>query len=304
MQKLKVDKKNGRLHPENIFFNTFSPEWLLSKAKHKTMTTNEIFTKLWEAYSSQNPSAGEIHHLFQEKGKRVVNDHVAFRTYDDPRVSIDVLARPFINLGYKAMKTYHFKEKKLRAIHYELPGEPEAPRVFISELILNEFSQSLQQRIRHELDRVPESLLVSPDLIFQGTLFKPVSYQVYQELRQESEYAAWVYAFGYRANHFTVSINHLDGFDDIAEVNQFLKDQGYSLNASGGEIKGSPKQLLEQSSTLADRVEVSFSDGKYVIPGCYYEFAKRYPGPDGQLFSAFIAGSADKIFESTDYRSE
>ena len=31
------------------------------------------------------------------------------------------------------------------------------------------------------------------------------------------------------------------------------------------------------------------------IPGCYYEFALRHNNFDG-----FIAGSADKIFESTD----
>jgi hypothetical protein len=49
-------------------------------------------------------------------------------------------------------------------------------------------------------------------------------------------------------------------------------------------------------------VEVSFSEGIFTIPGCYYEFARRYPDADGKLFSGFIAGSADKIFESTDYR--
>ncbi|MEA3460361.1 MAG: DUF1338 domain-containing protein, partial [Bacteroidota bacterium] len=198
---------------------------------------------------------------------------------------------------------YYFKAKKLRARHYELPGHPESPRVFISELILDQFSVKLQNTIREQLDAVSPDLLVSPDLIFQGSIFPSISHEAYMQLREESEYAAWMYAFGYRANHFTVSINYLKKFKGISEVNSFLKDHGFQLNSSGGEIKGTPEQLLEQSSTLADQVEVKFSDGTHIIPGCYYEFARRYYDASGNLFSAFIAGSADKIFESTNYRS-
>ncbi len=137
---------------------------------------------------------------------------------------------------------------------------------------------------------------------FHGTIFTPLSYQLYNQLREESEYAAWLYVFGYRANHFTVSINYLEHFEGIEAVNSFLKSAGFPLNTSGGEIKGSPAAFLEQSSTLADRIEVEFSEGKYVIPACYYEFARRYEQQDGVLFSGFIADSADKIFESTDFR--
>jgi hypothetical protein len=267
------------------------------------MKTETIFEKLWEQYAGENPGAGKIHKLFVNAGERVVNDHVAFRTFDDFRVNIDVLARPFIEAGYQAAGEYHFEAKKLRARHYELPGQPESPRVFISELMLDQFSEELQTTIREQLDAVSEDILASPDLIFKGSIFASISYDVYMRLREESEYAAWMYAFGYRANHFTVSINYLKNFEGIEEVNSFLKDHGFPLNSSGGEIKGTPEQMLEQSSTLADQVELRFSDGAHIIPGCYYEFARRYRNAAGKLFSAFIAGSADKIFESTDYRS-
>jgi hypothetical protein len=266
------------------------------------MKEMQIFEKLWEQYSRENPSAEKISKLFHNLGERVVNDHVAFRTSDDPRVNIDVLSRPFLELGYVPAGSYFFEEKKLRARHYELPGEAEAPRVFISELILEEFSEDLQNTLRSQLDSVPEELLGSPELITHGTLGPSPSHEVYERLRRESEYAAWLYAFGYRANHFTVSINHLQRFERIEAVNEFLKKHGYPLNSSGGEIKGSPEQLLEQSSTLADRVEVRFTEGVQTIPGCYYEFALRHPDKQGRLFSGFIAGSADKIFESTDFR--
>ena len=267
------------------------------------MKSDRIFEQLWEQYTAENPGAGAIYKLFQNKGEPVVNDHVAFRTFDDPRVNIDILAKPFIEAGYQPAGEYRFEAKKLRARHYELPGSPESPRVFLSELMLDELSEKLQQTIREQLDAVPPEVLASPDLIFKGSIFPSISHEVYKSLREESEYAAWMYAFGYRANHFTVSINYLKNFEGIEEVNSFLKANDFQLNSSGGEIKGTPDQMLEQSSTLADQVEVKFTDGTHIIPGCYYEFARRYRNAAGKLFSAFIAGSADKIFESTDYRS-
>ena len=73
------------------------------------------------------------------------------------------------------------------------------------------------------------------------------------------------------------------------------------MNTSGGEVKGSKEVCLEQSSTLANTIEVEFKDGKLNIPACYYEFAKRYALKDGNLYKGFVAASADKIFESTKY---
>ena len=122
-----------------------------------------------------------------------------------------------------------------------------------------------------------------------------------KKLRSESEYAAWVYVYGFRANHFTVSINALKKYDTIEKVNQLLKDNGFLLNDAGGEIKGTPSELLEQSSTRAGILPVTFQEGIFEIPSCYYEFARRYPDSAGKLYSGFIAKSADKIFESTDF---
>ncbi len=61
-------------------------------------------------------------------------------------------------------------------------------------------------------------------------------------------------------------------------------------------------ELLEQSSTMANTVTVELSDGPLEVPGCYYEFARRYPDADGVLYEGFIAASADRIFESTNRR--
>ena len=91
----------------------------------------------------------------------------------------------------------------------------------------------------------------------------------------------------------------LNQLDSLEKINELLKERGFKLNSVGGEIKGSKTQLLEQSSTVADRVMVEFSDGVFLVPSCYYEFAKRYNDTTGERFEGFIAESADKIFEST-----
>ena len=149
---------------------------------------------------------------------------------------------------------------------------------------------------------IPNSIL--PDLINSGNVWGTPIYDTYLKLKQESEYAAWLYVYGFRANHFTVSVNALKKYNDIYNLNQFLKDNGFMLNESGGEVKGSPGELLEQSSTKAGKSDIKFVKGTYNIPSCYYEFAKRYPDKTGKLYGGFIAKSADKIFESTDNLSE
>jgi len=263
------------------------------------MKTSGIFDRLWEQYSTENPSVKKIHRLFEAEGEEIINDHVAFRTFNDSRVGIDVIARPFLADGYREAGQYHFPAKKLFARHFEKEG---FPRVFISELLLEEFSDGLQSKVRELISRLTPETLESPDLVMSGRIFGTLSHAQYESLRNESEYAAWVAVHGYRANHFTVSVNQLERFDSLEKVNDFLKKNGFALNDSGGEIKGTPGQLLEQSSTLADRIQVEFEEGKYEIPSCYYEFARRYKDRNGVLFSSFIAGSADKIFESTDKR--
>lgn len=266
--------------------------------------SDPMFEKLWGQYAALNPSAARILQLFEDLGDDVLNDHIAFRTFNDPRLGIDVLARPFISRGYREKGAYRFREKHLSARHYELEGNEHAPRIFISELLLEEFSEELRGKVRKMIDGLDKQLLDTEELVLTGSVFGKPSWKTYESLRSESEYAAWLYIFGFRANHFTISVNSLKSFDGIKAVNDFLKDKGFKLNSSGGEIKGSKQQMLMQSSTLAEHTELEFLEGTFSIPACYYEFAERFPGKDGRLFGGFIAGSADKIFESTDFHEK
>lgn len=259
-----------------------------------------LLDRLWRDYAAESPQVAVIHRLLADAGERVVHDHLALRTWGDPRCDIDVLARPFVRAGYRPAGVYRFADKKLVARHFE-HDDPDLPLVFISELVLAECSPALQDSVAGLIAQVPSDMLQSPALCAAGRPWR-VRHADVQALRRESEYAAWLATFGWRANHFTVLVDALTDLGDLARLNTFLKGHGLKLNSSGGEIKGSPAQGLEQSSTLADEVEVAFADGTFRVPGCYYEFARRHPGPDGRRFRGFIEGSADRIFESTDRR--
>ncbi|MBZ6072562.1 DUF1338 domain-containing protein [Aeromonas schubertii] len=255
-----------------------------------------LFGHLWDNYIKVTPSAHKVHELLAG-GESIVNDHVAFRTFNLPKVGLEKLAAHFLALGYEEKGQYEFKAKKLKAKHFE-HNDPDAPKVFISELKVEELSAPAQAIVHALVEQVPEHLTDAPAFLYAGAPWR-VSHADYQTLLAESEYAAWMAAWGYRANHFTVSINRLRDFDTIEAVNAALKRAGFVLNAVGGEVKGDPHVMLEQSSTMADKADVAFTDGVKTIPSCFYEFALRYPQADGILYPGFVEASADKIFEST-----
>jgi hypothetical protein len=265
---------------------------------HDTHKIDLLLEKMWQDYIGLNPQAKKIHDLFSDLGERVLNDHIALRTFALPKVCVEVLSRPFIAAGYVEKGAYHFEEKKLFAKHFEFPNGSR-PKIFISELQVNKLDVVARELINALVDQIPSELVRRDDFCCLGRPWE-VSFQTYSRLKETSEYAAWLAAIGYRPNHFTVAVESHSQFKSLNEVNAFLERSGFELNASGGKIKGSADQLLEQSSVIANTIDVSFADGSHRVPGCYYEFAKRYCMASGGLYQGFIAASADKIFESTD----
>lgn len=261
------------------------------------MGAEKLFGELWDDFCERLcPSSHTIHELLKQD-KALINDHIALRTFGVDPVSLPTLAKPFIELGYEKGGDYVFESKKLIAEHYQHP-DPSMPKVFISQLQLHLCSNELRNIVLKLVEQIDADRLSGSGFLHHGRLWD-LSYGEYQILASESEYAAWVAAHGYGANHFTVSVNQLAEYEEVADVNSYLKQQGFAINASGGEVKGTPQVLLEQSSTMADKVDVAFSDGRHQIPGGFYEFAKRYLDSDGELYQGFVAASADKIFEST-----
>jgi len=261
-----------------------------------TAQVTKLFDNIWQQYLTVTPSADKIHQLLGN-GNDVINDHIAYRTFNLDKVNLAKLASHLLAIGYIECGQYDFAAKKLTAKHFEHSNST-MPKVFISELRVEEFSDNVQKIIHQLVDQLPENISDQDNFLYSGRAWD-VSSTDYQTLLAESEYAAWLAARGYRATHFTVSINHLDNVDCIVADNDSLKEAGHSLNNTGGEIKGDEIVKLEQSSTLADKAMVEFTDKTMEIPSCFYEFAKRYPQADGELYTGFVAASADKIFEST-----
>mgnify|MGYP006189236499 CR=1 FL=1 len=262
------------------------------------MELESWFDTLWTNYEQIAPNVSRIRGLIEARGERVVNDHVAFRTYDLDPIGIARLGPLIESLGYTALEDYEFPAKKVHATAYVKEGWP---RIFLSELRTRELPERWQDLFASIAAQVDRARMTSVDVFHAGRLWEAVGHDDYLALREESEYAAWVAALGLRPNHFTVNVNALETFDDLGALLGFVEGSGYPLNEAGGRIKGSPAVCLEQGATLADRVEVEFAgSARDVIPTCYYEFAQRHVTTEGRLYDGFVAASADRIFESTD----
>ena len=264
-----------------------------------TAEIRRFFEKLWRGYAEITPQAEAIRGLLEARGEVVRNDHVAFRTFDLAPVGVERLSEPLRAWGYEEVGRYDFPAKRLSAIGLSHPAGH--PRVFLSELRTDELSPEARRSVASLVAEVDPD--ISPEQLLLGAGgWQPPRSEVWASLLAESEYAAWLAAFSLRANHFTVHVNDLRTFADLAELNAFLVEEGFALNAAGGVIKGGPEVLLAQSSTLASRIEWRFRGGaRQTIPSCYYEFARRFTDPEtGRLFDGFVTASADRIFESTD----
>ena len=191
-----------------------------------TLTT--FLQRLWQNYIAITPQALQIRSLLEQLGERIENDHVAFRTYDLQGISLVEMRTPYLAWGYEHSGDYLFPEKKLRACSLSHPSG-HYPRVFLSELITGDCSSRTQELIRSLVSRIG----TPPDIrdFMSGAFPWPrIALDDYEELAKESEYAAWVSAFGIRANHFTVSVNAFRSIGGIAELNNLLLEKGFRLN--------------------------------------------------------------------------
>lgn len=290
---------------------------------------SKLLDKLQDSYSAKSIVSLKVKQVIESMGGHYVNDHIAFRSFGLPGFGIASIAAPFLDLGYKEAGEYHFEKKKLRAVHLEYEADPNFPKIFISELMVERLSPEAQSFIRTHTRKVDSSFgrgVIGLDKVnldhidsirhaidatylhLDTTPWPWVTFEEYEKLREESEYASWVAAFGNRVNHFTITVNQSKIFDDIREINDAVQKVGVKLNDSGGLVKGSTDVRLEQSSTVADLVYWPFAgDQLEVVPYAYIEFAYRFPKDLEQpkpwaqddLYQGFEAMSADKIFEST-----
>lgn len=302
---------------------------LSSKASklEKLAKLDFILAGLMRRYRERVPAVGRVLNLMQQHEMiaaedQIENDHIAFRTIAAPLLGIRSIDAIFLDCGYEKRDSYHFPAKKIDAFWYAPPRD-DYPRIFISELRIQDLSEQAQRIIRSYTDEVTQDPLEAVDFqrpescddyLHRG-LWRVPTWEDYQTLAEESEYASWAIYNRYYLNHFTVSVHNLPApYNTIEAFNTFLESHGIVLNDSGGKAKTSPDGLLIQSSTVAEMVEAEFksSQGNITqhIAGSYVEFAERRVLPEfSQLPQSeisrvhrrdgFEASNADKIFEST-----
>ncbi|WP_020602157.1 DUF1338 domain-containing protein [Spirosoma spitsbergense] len=288
-----------------------------------------VLNGLMRRYSERVPDVQNVFNAMLDAGiiqsaGDVENDHVAFRTMGVPNLGLASFEKVFLHYGYERRDEYNFIEKKLTAYWYA-PPEPHYPRIFASELRVDDLSSEAQRIIHRYTSSVnsdPVDALnlddgAAVDQFLHQPLWKTPTLSDYKTLLQESEYAAWVIYNRYYLNHFTISVHNLKpGYNTIEEFVQFLENRGFRLNSAGGTIKISPDENLRQASTVAQLIDAEFAGGAglpadiYRIAGSYVEFAERRVLPQFQHLPAsqlarkhrregFETGNADKIFEST-----
>jgi hypothetical protein len=283
-----------------------------------------VLNGLMTRYKERVPDvAGIFQAMIKEKiisdPSEIENDHIAFRTMGVKFLGIKSLEKIFLPYGYRKMDHYFFPEKKLDAYWYA-PINPKDPRIFISELRVNDLSPKTRSIIKSYTDEVNSDPADQLDLndpfavdeFLHSGLWRLPSWEDYSTLADESEYAAWAVYNRYYLNHFTISVHNLkEGYNTVSHFNNFLEKYGFVLNDSAGKIKKSPDGGLLQSSTVAHMISAPFANGEdHRIPGSYVEFAERRVLPQYAHLQpseikrehrreGFEAANADKIFEST-----
>ncbi len=292
--------------------------------KNSTLTLEVVLEGLMKRYSERVPDVKKITRAMISEGiigkeDEIENDHVAFRTMGVEHLGIASFEKIFLALGYRKMDYFYFEGKKLDA-YWFAPPQPHFPRIFVSELRVNDLSESTQKIIRSYTDEVTSDPVDDLDLedgkaidhFLHKPLWRTPTWADYQSLLKESEYAAWVIYNRYYLNHYTISVHNLKaGYNTVEQFNAFLEEQGIHLNNSGGKIKVSPDGGLLQSSTVAEMIQAPFAEHDvHTISGSYVEFAERRVLPEFAHLKpdeikrehrreGFETGNADKIFEST-----
>ncbi|MBE7557910.1 DUF1338 domain-containing protein [bacterium] len=296
--------------------------------------TKVLWEHLWRRYRQRVAYAREYQAMIEAAGGRVVHDHVAFRSFrhfvNGLDLGIGYVARVLEPLGYQVKGAYEFPDTHLYAQHYEHPEEDahDLPKVFVSELLVEELPFPVASMIKRVLDeavdRLPspslewvklreERRLSLPDDKLAAAVadvarfsterpWPPPPREVVETVNYTSQYAAWTLLHAFAVNHFTAFINRQNAaaYPDLESTVAGLVARGVPVRER---IDGQPGSRLRQTTTAAVEEEVAVydADGKLTtIPWtyAYYELAERGL-VEGRMFHGFIANQARQLFETT-----
>jgi len=292
-----------------------------------------LWKLLWQQYSTRVNHARTYQQMITSAGGTLANDHIAFRSLrllvDTPQgkvnLGIDYLGQLVESLVYVAAVEYNCAQTHLYARHYRHPQQEEfnLPKLFISELIVDELPANIAQLISQTVSSISYEL-TSPLTLLQkdGNIetiakqlqqvftrpWQPPQRSVVEEVNDVTQYGAWVLLHGYAVNHFTGYVNEQNTpeYPDIDTTASALTNLGVPMKA---EIEGNVGCGLRQTATQAVRSMVTVLDddsgAEIQIPWtyAYYEIAQRYlvevESGKQVLFDAFLGSNAQQLFEMT-----
>ncbi|HOA74722.1 MAG TPA: DUF1338 domain-containing protein [Phycisphaerae bacterium] len=289
-----------------------------------------LLERLWNIYRSRVTYARKYAELVEARGGLVVNDHIAFRTFKAPTGSqpagIAGIERVFLSLGYRPAGEYAFPDTHLSARHYQHP-DPLAPKIFISQLEVDELPEQVANKIREAISDARDHLdakglrQVNEDLTDAQvdaladqlvTFFTMLPWplpkaSLIREINAASQYAAWTLLHGNNVNHFTAYINEqsVPEWPDIEATVDALIRAGVPMKR---EIEGARGSKLRQTATQAVDVDcpVLADDGRPTTlrwAYAYYELAERGEITDESgrrvRFQGFLGPQAAQLFEMT-----
>lgn len=291
-----------------------------------------VLDQLWHDYRQRVPYADTYARLVVQKGGRVANDHLAFRTFNAAvgaqPAGVEGIRRVFLPLGYEQAQTYDFPQMNLKAAHLEHPDE-DMPRIFISQLEVEALPAETQELIRTAVAPAVEDWQVNEEMVgrlaaigqseaqdaalveglvdFFRRPWPPPRRAAVLKVNEFSQYGAWTLLHGNSVNHFTAYINQqaVTEWPDIEVTIAALRDAGVPMKDN---IEGERGSRLRQSSTRAaeGEFEVVEDDGTLgLLPWtyAYYELAERGmvagPGGEMKLFTGFLGPQTPGLFEMT-----
>ena len=311
-----------------------------------------IYYKMREEYLKKIPYGNEFSvpetrdGVMSAQGLR--EDHIAFRAFacsmGEMPSGFESIERIFRPLGWKRgvqadgkEYNYDFPNMKVRAIHLEYPADrPDLPKIFVSELIVDQLDAEDARKIKADLadtkdplttadkqwlqrleqgERIPESEakgLIERAYASLNRPWQPPHRSTILEVNDRSQYATWTLLNG--------------GMNHIAYLTADIEKTVAGHKAAGREmlptIQGSKEKGLLQTSVRSPMFEYAVTedlDGSSVEAGVFDYTVReadgsfgsiRWTGPfaeiierpladDGKRYEAFLPENAAHIFAAT-----
>lgn len=312
----------------------------------------EIYYRLRHDYLQKIPYGNEFSitetrdQIMSLKGLR--EDHIAFRCFDCPMGDIprgiESIERIFGPLGWKRgvdetgkEYRYDFPNMHVRAIHLEYPPDrPDLPKMFVSELIVDELEAADAAKIKADLadtkdpltqdDKTLLNRLANGETVTESQAenliqhcykaltrpWQPPHRATILQTNERSQYAPWTLLNG--------AMNHVAYLTaDLHYTAQAHQNAGRELLPS---IQGSKEKGLLQTSVRSPMFDYEVTEdddgtlveagvfdypvreddgslGKIRWTGPFSEIIERPLGDNGKRYEAFLPENAAHIFAAT-----